>query len=252
MILQNREKGGILQEGEGKYMEVREARKRPIKNWSPEDQPRERLATHKAASMSQVELLAIIIRTGNRHHNAVELARMVLDRFGDLHMLYKCTVGDMMKIPGIGKTKATIIIAALELGRRLREEAPPDRHYIRTSRDSADYVRPHLAHLDHESFAVMYLTQAGWVKCFEVLTKGGISSTAVDPRKVLRRALEEDAVSFIIFHNHPSGSLKPSKSDEQLTQKLSQAARIMDIKLLDHVIIGEGRHFSFADEGLLS
>jgi DNA repair protein RadC len=233
-------------------MEIMEPRRRAIKNWAPEDQPRERLAKLNAAALSQVELLAILIRTGNRRHSAVELARQILDRFGDLHMLYKCTVSDLMQIPGIGKAKAAIIVAALELGRRQREEPLPQRYYIRGSKDSASYVRPWLEHLRYEAFAVMYLVQSGWVKNFEIVSNGGISSTTVDTRLILGRALEERAVSIIIFHNHPSGALRPSKSDEQLTQKLSQAARIMDIKLLDHVIIGEGGHFSFADQGLLT
>lgn len=240
--------------GREKYMGViieMEGRKRPIRDWSPEDQPRERLATHKAASLSQVELLTIIIRTGNRHHSAYELARQVLDRFGDLHSLYKCTIWDLMKIPGIGKVKATSIVAALELGRRLRNEAPPERQYIHNSRESADYARPLLMFLEHEAFAVMYLTQAGWVQFFEIFSNGGKSCTSVDARIILKRALVEGAVSLIVFHNHPSGNWKPSKADEQLTQKLQQAARDADIKLLDHVIIGEGGHFSFADEGLL-
>jgi len=229
-----------------------EAPKKAIKDWALEERPRERMIIHRPASLSQAELLAILIRLGSRKHSALELARQVLDRYGDLHALGRCTPGDLMKIPGIGKAKATTIIAALELGRRQREEPLPERYFIRNSRDSADYARPWLGHLPYEAFAVMYLVQAGWVKAFELVSNGGISSTTVDARLILKRALEEVAVSLIVFHNHPSGSLRPSRSDEQLTQKLSVAGRTMDIKLLDHVIIGEGGHFSFADEGLLS
>jgi DNA repair protein RadC len=232
-------------------MEVMEPRKRAIKDWAPEDRPRERLITHRPASLGQAELLAIIIRNGSPKHSALELARQVLDRCGDLHSLGKCTVEELMKIAGIGQAKAAAIVAALELGRRLREEPLPERYFIRHSRDSADYARPSIGHLSYEAFAVMYLVQAGWVKAFDVMSVGGISSTTVDLRLILKRALLEGAVSLIVLHNHPSGALRPSKSDEQLTQKLSQAARTMDIKLLDHVIIGEGGHFSFADEGLL-
>jgi len=230
---------------------VLEAPKKAIKDWAREERPRERMINHRPGSLSQAELLAILIRFGSRKHSALELARQVLDRYGDLHAIGRCTPGDLMKIPGIGLAKATAIIAALELGRRLRDEPLPERHFIRTSRDSADYARPWLEHLPYEAFAVMYLVQAGWVKAFDLVSNGGISSTTVDARLILKRALEEGAVSLIVFHNHPSGSLRPSKSDEQLTQKLHQAARTMDIKLLDHVIIGEGGHFSFADEGLL-
>ena len=227
------------------------APRRAIKDWSPEERPRERMITHRPASLSQAELLAILIRNGSRKHSALELARLLLDRYGNLNTIGKCTPGDLMKVPGIGLAKATTIIAALELGRRQREEPLPERYFIRNSRESANYARPWLGHLPYEAFAVMYLVQAGWVKAFDLVSNGGISSTTVDSRLILKRALEENAVSLIVFHNHPSGSLRPSKSDEQLTQKLSQAARTMDIKLLDHVIIGEGGHFSFADEGLL-
>jgi DNA repair protein RadC len=210
------------------------------------------MITHRPASLSQAELLAILIRNGSRKHSALEIARQLLDRYGDLYAIGRCTPGDLMKVPGIGMAKATAIIAALELGRRLREEPLPERYFIRSSRDSANYARPWLGHLPYEAFAVMYLVQAGWVKAFDhLVSNGGISSTTVDTRLILKRALEEGAVSLIVFHNHPSGSLRPSKSDEQLTQKLSQAARTMDIKLLDHVIIGEGGYFSFADEGLM-
>jgi DNA repair protein RadC len=227
------------------------APRRSIKDWSPEERPRERMITHRPASLSQAELLAILIRNGSRKHSALEIARLLLDKYGNLHAIGKCTPGDLMKVPGIGLAKATTIIAALELGRRQREEPLPERHFIRNSRESANYARPWLGHLPYEAFAVMYLVQAGWVKAFDLVSNGGISSTTVDSRLILKRALEENAVSLIVFHNHPSGTLRPSKSDEQLTQKLSQAARTMDIKLLDHVIIGEGGHFSFADEGLL-
>lgn len=223
----------------------------PISKWSLEDRPRERMVTHKPASLSPAELLAILIGNGSHKYSAVELARQLLDRFGNLHALGRCSPGDLMKIPGIGLAKASRIIAGLELGRRLRAEPLPERYFIRNSRDSADYARPWLGHLPYEAFAVMYLVQAGWVKAFEVLSSGGISSTTVDARLILRRALEEGAVSLIVFHNHPSGSLRPSGSDEQLTQRLSLAARTMDIKLLDHVIIGENGYFSFADEGKL-
>lgn len=232
-------------------MEIMEPRRRAIKDWAPEDRPRERLITHRAASLSQAELLAIIIANGSRKYSALELARQVLDRCGDLHALGRCTVEELMKIAGIGQAKAAAIVAALELGRRQREEPLPERYFVRHSRESAEYARPWLGHLSYEAFAVMYLVQAGWVKAFDVMSVGGISSTTVDLRLILKRALLEGAVSLIVFHNHPSGTLKPSKSDEQLTHKLSQAARTMDIKLLDHVIIGEGGHFSFADEGLL-
>lgn len=226
--------------------------KKSIKNWALEERPRERLLRLGAEYLSEAELMAILLRDGGGfERSAVELARQVLDRHGPWPKVGGCTPGQLMNIPGIGEAKATIILAALELSRRKQAEPPPERHFIRSSRDSADYARRWLGNLSHEAFAVMYLAQTGWVKDFGVNSKGGISSTTVDVRLILRHALELCAVSLIVFHNHPSGGVKPSKSDEQLTQKLSQAARNMDIKLLDHVIIWEGGHFSFADEGLL-
>ena len=234
-------------------MQPREVRKKTIKDWAPDDRPREKLYEHKPGSLSNAELLAILIREGGRGRNALEVARQVLDNCGNsLQNLNNYSVRDLMKIKGIGKAKAVTIMAALELGRRRQTEITPRRHFIRNSRDSSDYARPKLGDHRHEVFAVMYLAQTGWVKAFEILSIGGMTSTTVDLRLILRRALEEGAVSIIVFHNHPSGSLQPSKADEALTQKLNQAAKLMDIKLLDHVIVCDSGYFSFADEGLLS
>ena len=183
----------------------------------------------------------------------MELARQVLNKYNNsLLELGKCTIGDLTKIKGIGKAKAATIMAAWELGRRRQSELMSvGRYFIKSSRDSWEYVRPKLADHPHEHFAVMYLAQAGWVKAFEVMSIGGITSTTVDVRLVFKKALEEGAVSIIVFHNHPSGNLQPSKADEVLTQKLSQAGKIMDIKLLDHVIVCNSGYYSFADSGLL-
>jgi DNA repair protein RadC len=230
---------------------ARTAGKKAIKHWAPEERPRERLVRLGAEYLSEAEILAILLRDGGGKRSAVDLAREVLDLYGPLHKLSDCTHGQLMNIPGIGAAKATAILATFEVCRRKLAGPPPDRACIRNSRDSADYARRWLGNLSHEAFAVMYLAQAGWVKDFEVKSEGGITSTTVDARLILRRALELCAVSLIVFHNHPSGSLRPSKSDEQLTQRLSEAAKTMDIKLLDHVIIGESGYFSFADEGLL-
>lgn len=233
-------------------METYEVGKKTIKDWAPDDQPREKLYEHKPGSLSNAELLAILIREGGRGRNALEVARQVLDNCkNNLKDLNNYTVRDLMKIKGIGKAKAITIMAALELGRRRQAEITPQRHFIRNSRDSSDYARPKLIDHRHEVFAVMYLAQAGWVKGFEILSVGGITGTTVDLRLIFKRALDEGAVSIIVFHNHPSGSLQPSKADEALTKKLDQAARIMDIKLLDHVIVCDNGYFSFADEGLL-
>ena len=227
-------------------------RKRAIKDWAESDRPREKLLEKRPKSLTNSELIAILIGKGSMEQSAVDLGRDILSRYQDnLHELGKCTAKDLMKFKGIGLAKATTILAAMELGRRRASEATLDRHFIRNSREGADYIRPLLADFRHEVFGVLYLVQAGWIKTFEIVSEGGITSTTVDPRTIFKRALETDAVSIIVFHNHPSGSLRPSKADEVLTQKLFQASKTMDIKLLDHIIVGDKSYFSFADEGLL-
>jgi len=142
-------------------------------------------------------------------------------------------------------------VAAFELGRRRASRQSLNRKFIRNSREGADYIRPLLADFQYEVFGVLFMVQAGWIKSFEIISEGGITSTTVDPRLIFRRALETGAVSIIIFHNHPSGTLRPSKADEALTQKLTQGAKLLDIKLLDHIVIGDKGYFSFADAGML-
>lgn len=229
-----------------------ETKKRSIKHWAASDQPREKLVMHRAKALSNSELLAILIRNGDTEHSALELAREVLNASqNNLQELAKWTIKDLMKVKGIGMAKAATIVAAFELGRRRHSELSLERRSIRNSRESAEYIRPLLSDYRHEVFGVLFLGQAGWVKTFEILSEGGITSTTVDLRLIFKRALEEGAVSLVIFHNHPSGSLRPSKADEQLTHKLAQASKIMDIKLLDHIIVGDNGYLSFADEGLL-
>jgi DNA repair protein RadC len=228
-------------------------KKKSIKDWAESDRPREKLLEIGPQYLTNSELLAILIGTGRSGQSAVDLGREILDRYhNNLNELGKCTANDLMKFKGIGLAKAVTILALLEFARRRVSEGTLERRFIRNSREGADYVRPLLADLRHEVFGVLYLVQAGWIKTFEIISKGGITSTTVDPRIILKRALETDAVSIIAFHNHPSGSLRPSKADETLTQKLSQASKIMDIKLLDHIIVGDKGYFSFADEGLLN
>jgi DNA repair protein RadC len=228
-------------------------KKKSIKDWAESDRPREKLLEKGPQYLTNSELLAILIGTGSFGQSAVDLAREILDRYeNNLNELGKCTAKDLMKFKGIGLKKAVTILALLEFARRRVSEGTLERHFIRNSREGADYIRPLLADLRHEVFGVLYLVQAGWIKTFEIISEGGITSTTVDPRIILKRALETDAVSIIAFHNHPSGSLRPSKADEVLTQKLSQASKTMDIKLLDHIIVGDKGYFSFADEGLLN
>ncbi len=223
-----------------------------IKHWAKDDRPREKLLTKGAESLSDSELLAILIHNGSKEKTAVDLAKEVLKLGKDnLIELGKLSLSDLMKIKGIGEAKAITIAAALELGRRRQSSSPLGKPVIQTSRDIADYLKTKLKDYRHEVFAVLYLNRANKINHFEIISEGGITGTVADPRVILRRALEKDAVNIILCHNHPSGSLKPSKADEQLTTKIKEAAKFLDITVLDHVIVSEDGHFSFADEGLL-
>jgi DNA repair protein RadC len=226
---------------------------RAIKDWVESDRPREKLLEKRPNSLTDSELLAILIRSGSSGSSAVELARKILRMCqNNLHELGILTAADLMRIKGVGKAKAAAIIAAFELGRRRQSEEVLERHYIKNSREGADYVRPLLADYRHEVFGVLYLVQAGWIRSFEIMSEGGITSTTVDQRIIFKRALETNSVSIIAFHNHPSGSLKPSAADKALTTKLHMASKTMDIKLLDHIIVGEKGYYSFADDGQLA
>jgi DNA repair protein RadC len=223
-----------------------------IKHWAKDDRPREKLLTKGSDILSDSELLAILINYGTREKNALELAREIL-RLGkdNLLELGKLSVAELMKIKGIGQAKAITIKAALELGRRRQAAAALVKNVISTSSDIATYLETSLKDFRHEVFGVVYLNRANKVNHFEIISEGGLTGTVADPRIILKKALEADAVSLILCHNHPSGSLKPSRADEELTLKIKEAARYFDIKVLDHIIIGDDGYFSFADEGIL-
>lgn len=230
-----------------------EGKKRAIKDWAPDDRPREKLMIKGAGALSDSELLAIFIRAGDASRNAIELARVVLNNCQDSILeLGRHSVRDLMKIKGIGQAKAVTLVAALELGRRWHVRNASHCPIVKDSREVERYLRPLLVNLTIEVFGVLYLAQSGKIKEFEIISKGGITSTTVDPRLIFRKALETGAVSIIVCHNHPSGSIRPSKADEALTQKILQGSKYLDIKLLDHIIIGDKEYFSFADEGLLA
>jgi DNA repair protein RadC len=224
-----------------------------IRDLPKADRPRQKLLEKKPQTLTNTELLSLLIGTGTKSRNALELAADILNAcHHNLVELGTLTVTDLLKVPGIGPAKAATISAALELQRRRQSDQSLQRHFIRNSKEGADYIRPLIVDQAVEVFAVLYLVQAGWIRSFEIVHTGGITSTTVDLRVIFGRALEEQAVSIIVAHNHPSGSLRPSKADEALTTKLFQASKIMDVKLLDHLIIGDNGYFSFADEGLLS
>ncbi|HLZ89510.1 MAG TPA: DNA repair protein RadC, partial [Puia sp.] len=190
----------------------------------------------------------------NAETNAIDIGREILRVCQDSILeLGRRSVKDLMKIKGIGQAKAVTLVAALELGRRWYAREAVHYPIVKDSREVERHLRPLLMHYTYEVFGVLFLAQSGRIiKEFEILSQGGITSTTVDPRLIFRRALELGAVSIVVSHNHPSGSVRPSKADLALTQKLQQGAKYMDIKLLDHIIIGRDGYYSFADEGLLA
>jgi len=230
-----------------------EGKRRKIKDWAEDEKPREKMIRLKPAALSVSELLTLVIRSGRPTRNAYEMAQEISALYHDSVVeLGTCTVRELMKVEGVGLATASAIVAAFELGRRRLSRESLRRGYIRNSREAAEHIRPLLADFQYEVFGVLYLMQAGWVKSFEIISEGGITSTVVDPRLIFRKAIEIGAVSIMVFHNHPSGSIRPSKADEALTQKLAHGAKYLDIKLLDHIVVGEKGYFSFADSGLLN
>src|SRR6185437_4811435 len=229
-----------------------EAQNQRIREMSMSDAPRNKLSTENPAELSIVELLALLIGPGNAQCNSIALAKKVMPFCKNrLTELCKCSVNDLMQVPGIGRSKACALVAFAELNRRQQSEKAAEKPIVRNSKDAATFFRPHLEHLCYEKFAVMFLRQNGQIIAFQIVPEGGITSASVDVRRIFREALKRHAVSIVVSHNHPSGSLQPSIADEALTAKLNSGSKYLDIKLLDHVIIGEGGYFSFADEGKL-
>jgi len=223
-----------------------------IKNWSADDRPREKLLGKGAAALSNSELIAILINKGSRDKSAVDLAKEILKLGSDnLNELGKLTLKDLQCVKGIGEAKAITIAAALELGRRRQVAATLDKPIVQSSKDIAQYLKAMLKDLTYEVFAVLFLNRANKINHFEIISRGGITGTVADPRIILKKALEEEATSIVLSHNHPSGSLKPSKADEELTKKIREAARYFDIKVIDHIIVSEEGYYSFADDGLM-
>jgi DNA repair protein RadC len=226
--------------------------KHSIKQWAKDDRPREKLLAKGPAVLSNSELLAILILNGSREKTAVELAQDILRLAKDnLNELGKLSIKELTKIKGIGEAKAIAIVAAMELGRRRQAVASIEKPVVSSSADVAIYLQTSLRDYKHEVFAVIFLNRANKINEFRIISEGGITGTVADPRIILKRALEQDAVSIILCHNHPSGSLKPSRADEELTHKIKEAARYFDIKVLDHLIVGDDGYYSFADEGIL-
>jgi DNA repair protein RadC len=223
-----------------------------IKNWSQDDRPREKLRDKGSRVLSDAELLAILIGSGTVQESAVELSKRILSSVGhNLQNLGKLSIAQLLNFKGIGEAKAIKIKAAMELSRRRRESNPTQLDKINTSLSAFEIMQPLLGHLSHEEFWVLYLNRSNKIVAKTQLSKGGMTSTIVDVRIILKQALEHSATAILQAHNHPSGMLKPSISDKQLTQKLKLASESLDIKVLDHIIVTEKSYFSFADESLL-
>lgn len=223
-----------------------------IKNWAEDDRPREKLIQKGKVSLSDAELLAILIGSGSRNQSAVDLCKKILSGAGNsLSELGKLSINQLTGYKGIGQAKAVAIVAALELGRRRRTEEALEKKKITSSASVFELMQPIIGELPHEEFWIIYLNNSNKVIDQLQLSKGGITGTLVDVRLALKKALELGATSIILSHNHPSGNLSPSSADKQLTQKLKTAGESLDIKILDHIIVTEKSYFSFADEGLL-
>lgn len=224
----------------------------PIKSWSIDDRPREKMLHKGAAALSNSELLALLINNGTGNRSAVDLAKDVL-LLGNNHLeqLGRLSLKDLQKVKGIGIAKAITIAAALELGRRRETAGFMMKTIIKNSSDIAGYLKAALKDYSHEVFAVLFLNQGNRIIDYKIISSGGISGTVVDSRIILKTALELGATAIILCHNHPSGNLKPSNADTSITQKIKAAALLMDIKLMDHIIVSNEGFYSFADDGIL-
>ncbi len=223
-----------------------------IKEWSPEDRPREKMLLKGKASLSDAELIAILLGSGSGALSAVDVAKNILQQAGNsLHTLGGLTVRDLLKIKGIGEARALTVVAAMELGRRRKEATPEEKPKISGSRDAWEHFKVDLLDLPHEEFWVLLLNRANRVIRKKQISQGGVAGTVADPKIIFKLAIEELASGIIVAHNHPSGNLAASQADIQLTQRLKEAGKLLEIQVLDHLILAGHKYFSFADEGLL-
>ncbi len=226
--------------------------KKAIRNWAENDRPREKLVLKGKNSLSDAELVAILISSGNSEESAVALAQRILKSVGDnLIELSKMSLSDLKKFKGIGEAKAITIMAALEIGRRRREAEVLQKKHLLASRDAYEIFQSAMADSPYEEFWVLLLNRANRLIRKINISEGGISGTVADPKRIFKTAIDHNACSIILGHNHPSGSLKPSEQDIKLTQKLKKAGELLEISVLDHIIVGENNYYSFADEGMM-
>jgi len=221
-----------------------------IKEWAEDDRPREKLLLKGKQALSDAELIAILLGSGSRNETAVQLAQRILKEYrNNLNELARLSVSDLQKFKGIGEAKAITIVAALELGRRRKETDSPQQTIINTSGDAYKHMISKLSDLPHEEFWIILVNRAHRVIKTEMVSRGGVSGTVADVRMMLKMAVESLASGIVLAHNHPSGNTQPSAEDKQLTRKVKEAASLFDIQLLDHIIVGEGAYYSFADDG---
>ena len=227
-------------------------KKYSIKSWALDDRPREKLLLKGILSLSDAELIAILLGSGNREETAVDLAKRILNSVdNNIQKLARLSIEELMKFKGVGEAKAISIVTALELGKRRQFENKIVQPKITSSKDVFEQMQPLIGDLSHEEFWVLFLNNSNKILAKQQLSKGGFTATLVDIRLLFKRALELQAVAIIVCHNHPSDKLQPSDSDIQLTKKIQSAGVNLDIKLLDHLIITEKAYFSFTDEGIL-
>lgn len=224
----------------------------PIKTWAFDDRPREKMLNKGKNALSDAELIAILIGSGSRDESAVELSKRILKHAGNnLNKLSKLSVEELKEFKGIGEAKAISIVTALELGKRRHFEKKEPILKITSSENVASIMQPLIGDLEYEEFWVLYLNNANRILAKRQISKGGLTATLVDIRILFKKALEYSTVGIVLCHNHPSGKLKPSTADIELTKRIKQAAITLDIKLLDHLIITEKDYFSFANQGFL-
>ena len=224
----------------------------PITAWAEEDRPREKLQFKGKHSLSDAELLAILLGSGSREETAVGLAKLILQGSqNNLNELGKRNLAELQKFKGVGEAKAITIVAAMELGRRRQMSNILEKPQITSSRDAFNVIAPILIDLPHEEFWILIMNRGNKVLSRERISIGGTSHTIVDSKIVFRKAIEKQAAGVILCHNHPSGNLYPSQSDLDLTEKLRQAGHVLEIPVVDHLIVSERGYYSFADEGVL-
>ncbi len=223
-----------------------------IKQWAEDDRPREKMVLKGRAALSDAELLAILIANGNKENSALDLAKQVLNLTQNkLNELGKLSHKDFQKIKGIGAAKAITIMAALELGRRRKDEAQQAQIFIKSSKDIYHYLAPYLSDLPHEEFWIILLNRANKIIAHKKLSEGGVTGTVVDLRILFKHAIEHLACSVVLCHNHPSGNINPSEQDKVLTKKIYESGKLMEVQLLDHVIFTDKDYYSFADNDAL-